>query len=138
DHRVMAEGDFRIGLNEVQVGLPLPGVIHVALTRQVGPRIAERLAVRGLMLDAGEALRVGLVDELAPVDDVVTRALGWCRSLLALPPQAMQQTRLLPRADMVEMFRDLGEADYQRMLTAWFSVETQATLRALVEQLKKK
>ncbi len=28
DYRVMAEGDFRIGLNEVQVGLPVPEVIE--------------------------------------------------------------------------------------------------------------
>src|SRR4051794_7361477 len=44
DWRVMAEGDWRLGLNEVQVGLALPPVIFAALRRQVGPRQAERLA----------------------------------------------------------------------------------------------
>ena len=59
DARVMAEGDFRIGLNEVQVGLSLPRVIHTALVRVVGERQAERLGVGGLLVPAGEALRIG-------------------------------------------------------------------------------
>ena len=48
DCRVMAAGDFKLGLNEVQVGLPLPPVILAALRRLIGPRQAERLAVSGL------------------------------------------------------------------------------------------
>ena len=35
DYRVMAQGDFRIGLNEVQVGLFPGGVIHGAFRRLV-------------------------------------------------------------------------------------------------------
>src|ERR1700710_1596046 len=66
DWRVMAEGDFKAGLNEVRVGLALPPVILAALRRQVGPRQAERLATAGLLLPPVEAERAGLVDELAP------------------------------------------------------------------------
>src|SRR5690242_3028689 len=45
DWRVMAEGDFRIGLNEVQVGIQMPPLILKALRRLVGPRQAEHMAV---------------------------------------------------------------------------------------------
>ena len=45
DWRIMAEGDYKIGLNEVQVGIPLPPVILAGLRRLVGPRQAERLVV---------------------------------------------------------------------------------------------
>ena len=38
DSRVMAEGELKIGLNEVQVGLPMPPVIFAAMRRLVGPR----------------------------------------------------------------------------------------------------
>ena len=97
DARIMAEGDFRIGLNEVQVGLSLPQVIHTALVRVVGCRQAERLGVGGLLVPAGEALRIGLVDELVPVEAVVERALERCRDFLKLPPRAMATTRALCR-----------------------------------------
>src|SRR5208283_430801 len=95
DWRVMAEGDFRIGLNEVQVGIPLPPVILSGVRRLVGLRTAERLAVTGEMLTPPEAFRLGFVDELVAPDKVVDRALEVCQRLLALPAEAMSSTRRL-------------------------------------------
>jgi len=138
DRRVMAEGEFRIGLNEVQVGLSLPGVIHAALERVVGAREAERLGVGGLMVGTAEALSLGLVDELVPAESVVERALGIARELLALPPRAMATTRALARRDLVEIFDARQEATFARFSDDWFSPETQGAMRALVERLKKK
>ncbi|MBW3566967.1 MAG: enoyl-CoA hydratase/isomerase family protein [Proteobacteria bacterium] len=138
DYRVMAEGDFRIGLNEVQVGLALPPVIHAALVRQVGVREAERLAVPGLLIDPNEARRIGFIDAVTPADAVVANAHAWCQQLLAMPPNAMQQTRDLARADIVDLFNRLDANDYRLMNEGWFADETQATMRALVERLKKK
>lgn len=140
DHRVMAEGEFRIGLNEVQVGIAMPPAIHAALERLVGARQAERLCVGGLMVDPEEALRVGLVDELVPAGEVVEIALHWCRTLLELPSQAMLDTRRTARAPLAALVaagsRDDAEVDL--LVERWFSPETQSTLRALVERLKKK
>ena len=48
DYRVMAEGPYRIGLNETQVGLVAPEGIQSLLARMVGPHRAERLLVAGI------------------------------------------------------------------------------------------
>ncbi len=138
DRRVMADGDFKIGLNEVRVGLSLPQVIHTAAVRVVGAREAERLAVAGLLVSAGEALRIGLVDELVPPEQVVERALEICRDLLRLPARAMRVTRELCRRELVELFDAQQEATFARFVDDWFSEETQGALRALVERLKKR
>lgn len=138
DARVMADGDFRIGLNEVQVGLSLPGVIQAGLERVVGARQAERLGVTGRLVGAGEALRLGLVDELAPEERVVERALELARDFLTLPPRAMATTRTHCRRELVELFDARSEATFARFIDDWYSPETQTTLRALVERLKKK
>jgi enoyl-CoA hydratase/carnithine racemase len=138
DRRVMADGDFRIGLNEVQVGLSLPAVIHAALERVVGAREAERLGVGGLLVSAAEARILGLVDELAAGERVVERALELARDLVALPPRAMTATRELCRRELVELFDARQEATFARFADDWFSSETQGAMRALVERLKKK
>ena len=65
DYRVMAQGAFKIGLNEVQVGLSVPDCIQFALRRVVGNHRAERLLVAGAMLESSAALDCGYVDELA-------------------------------------------------------------------------
>ena len=137
DHRVMAEGDFRIGLNEVEVGMPLPPVIYSALERVVGTRQAERLGVGGLMIDPQEALRVGLVDELAPLEEVVERAVTWCQRRLSLPRGPMLKTRRMARAELGVLFDDLGEAEIDELTSDWFDGETQAALKAMVERIGK-
>jgi enoyl-CoA hydratase/carnithine racemase len=138
DYRVMAEGPFRIGLNEVQVGLIVPECIQLALRRVVGTYRAERLLVAGAMLEAQQALACGFVDELTGVDQVTTRALHWLHELLALPTQAMRTTRQLSRADLTAVWADPDALPLDTFVDAFFSDETQAVLQKLVERLKKK
>jgi enoyl-CoA hydratase/carnithine racemase len=138
DWRVMADGDFKIGLNEVQVGLPLPPVIMAGLRRLVGPHSAERLAVSGLLISPQEALAVGLIDQVAAADQVTNRALQWCQSLLALPAQAMAITRRLARADLTAYFDQNLEPELQTVTMSWWTPETQSVLRALAARLGKK
>jgi enoyl-CoA hydratase/carnithine racemase len=138
DHRVMAGGDWKIGLNEVHVGIPLPPVILIALQRLVGFREAERLVVSGVLVSASEALEIGLVDDLAPGGEVVQAALEHCQALLKLPPQAMAETRRRARADLHRAFEAAGAEEIEGVLDGWFSDETQAALRAVAERLAKK
>jgi 3,2-trans-enoyl-CoA isomerase len=114
DYRVMAAGDFRIGLNEVQVGLFPGGVIYGAFRRLVGGH-ASQLLTRGALLDPAAALRVGLVDELIEAGQCAARALEVAREFCALPRVAMLRTRELVRRDLVEMFgAPMDAADHAR------------------------
>lgn len=136
DYRIMARGPFKIGLNEVEVGLPVPPSIQAVLRRQVGARIAERLLVAGTMLDSEQALSIGFVDALCDPGHAQDEAVAWCRQLLALPRQAMLTTRAEARADIGGIFADPDALQLHALTDAWFSDETQTTMRALVERLK--
>ncbi|MGH8184608.1 MAG: enoyl-CoA hydratase/isomerase family protein [Rhodanobacteraceae bacterium] len=138
DYRVMARGEYKIGLNEVQVGLTVPACIQAGLRRLVGTYRAERLLVAGAMLDAEEALAAGLVDELTDVDHVVTRTLAWLEPLLTLPRQALLGTRAMARADLAKLFDDPATLPVDDFLDGWFAPEAQTTLHALVERLRNK
>jgi len=136
DYRVQAEGEFRLGLNEVQVGLVVPPAIHRALVRLIGPYPAERHLVAGEMIPAAEALELGMVDELAPPSEVVERSVAWCRELLKLPQHSMKATRELCRAELGALFDDREALDIDAFVAGWFDEHTQATLKKLVERLK--
>lgn len=138
DYRIMADGEFQIGLNEVQVGLEVPEPIVRALGRLLGPYQAERLIVSGAMLSALEARRKGLVDELAPPETVVERSVEWCNGLLALPSNAMSGTRTIARADLARLFDSVDREALESFADAWFNEETQETMKALVARLKMK
>jgi Delta3-Delta2-enoyl-CoA isomerase len=135
DYRVMAVGDYRLGLNEVQVGL-FPGpMIHGAFRRLVGGHAAQ-LLTRGALVDPATALRIGLVDELCDASQVVQRALGMAREVCALPRDAMLKTRALVRRDLIELFGNPGHAliaerEFGNMgAEMWCRPETQQVLRA--------
>jgi Delta3-Delta2-enoyl-CoA isomerase len=138
DYRVAAQGDWKLGLNEVQVGLPLPPVIFAGLKRLVGAHQAERLAVGGLLISPDEAARIGLVDELVSLNEVVSRAIEWCRGLVALPVDAMASTRRRARADLIELFSASFDVELEQVNATWWSPEAQTTLRVLVDRLARK
>ncbi len=138
DYRVMARGAFRIGLNEVQVGLVVPEVIQATLRRLVGSHRAERLMVAGALVESEQALAVGLVDELIETDLVVGRAIAWLQDLLKLPPAAMAETRRLARAELAAIFDRDAAAPDERFVDQWFSDEAQGVLKAMVAKLKAK
>ena len=139
DTRIMADGKYKIGLNETQVGLMLPGFIHQALVRLVGAHKAERLIVSGALVTPREALGLGLVDDIADTPELaVEQAIGWCQAHLSLPPRAMATNRRTMRESLTGLFDRDGSADHEAFIDVWFSEETRATLTALVESLKKK
>ena len=137
DYRIMAEGDFRIGLNEVQVGLAPPDCVQLGLRRLVGAYRAERLLVEGKMITAADAMAIGMVDELVPVDQVIPSALRWLKNLEKVPHGAMLATRAIARADIKAAYIDGTGPDLEDFLNDWFSGPTQTALHAMVARLKK-
>lgn len=137
DYRIMARGPFRIGLNEVQVGLVAPDAIQHLMRRVVGPYRAERLLVAGALVESEQALAIGLVDELTDAEHVTKRAQVWLQELLALPGEAMLATRRIARADLVAALEGFRDDDLDAFLAEWNSPSTQAALQALVARLKK-
>lgn len=137
DWRVMAEGPFSIGLNETQVGIALPPGIMRLMQRTVGPRRAEALLLAGTMVDPAQALQIGLVDELADIDDVVARAAARIELLLDLPRAPMLETRRLLRADLVDAVSP-ESMQLERCLQSWHSPDTQRALQEMIARIGKR
>jgi 3,2-trans-enoyl-CoA isomerase len=138
DYRVMADGAFKIGMNEVQVGLVPPLPLQYAMKRLTGPRVGDALLIAGALVTPAEALRVGLVDEVVPVDRVVPTAIAWAERTAALPREAMRETRRIARADLVAQFDALDDAALEEATSRWFADETQQALRALVARIARR
>lgn len=137
DYRIMARGPFRIGLNEVQVGLVAPDAIQHLMRRVVGTYRAERLLVAGALVEAEQAQAIGLVDELTEAELVVTRAVRWLEELLALPSAAMLASRDVARADAIAAMQGFQDDQLDGFIDDWYAPGTQAALQALVARLKK-
>jgi Delta3-Delta2-enoyl-CoA isomerase len=135
DVRLMVDGPFRIGLNEVRVGLyPGPLILDV-LERVVGRHRAGRLLSEGTMLTPTEALAHGLVDQVTDAEQLMAAAEAWLTSVLALPQTAYRQTRALVRAPLIDRVRVGGSAGRASLLDDLVAHWTEPSARALLAEL---
>lgn len=70
DWRIGAAGDWRIGLNEVTIGLTLPRFALEVARQRLAPAYFSRTAMTGEMYGPEEALQAGFLDQLASREDL--------------------------------------------------------------------
>ncbi|WP_245632675.1 enoyl-CoA hydratase/isomerase family protein [Edaphobacter aggregans] len=79
----------KLGQPEAKLGL-IPGYGGTQrLPRLVGQSAALKLLLTGQIINAGEALRIGLVDEVVPADRLLDRGRELASSILAMAPLAV-------------------------------------------------
>lgn len=72
----------------------LAGVEYMAHTWEFGPRKAKELLFRSRAIDADEAMSLGMVNKVVPLDDLQTEAMEWANDIATLDPI---MTRMLKR-----------------------------------------
>jgi enoyl-CoA hydratase len=86
----IASENARLGQPEVKLGI-LPGYgATQRLPRLVGKGAALKLLLTGDMVGAGEAFRIGLVDEVVPAEALLPRAEALARTIAANAPLAVR------------------------------------------------
>src|SRR3954447_19697546 len=92
DWRVVAE-DAKLGQPEIKLGL-IPGAGGTQrLGRLIGPARAKDLIFSGRMVDAAEALRIGLADRVVPAADVYSEAVALVRAYAEGPALALRAAK---------------------------------------------
>jgi enoyl-CoA hydratase/carnithine racemase len=94
----IAEVHARVGLPESQVGI-VPGWSGTQrLVRRAGSSAVKRLVLTGEPVDAAEALRLGLVDEVRPTGEGVARARELADRIASRAPIAVQLAKVMVNA----------------------------------------
>lgn len=136
DYRVMAAGDYQIGLNEVPVGVVVPTGAYELYAGVIGAHLAYQYLLEGRLVSASQALDIGLVDEVVALDAVLAHAQKKLSQYLNLNPVAWQLSKQNFRAALVNLLRDTKALE--PTLTQWWSKETRASLQVLVDRLTTK
>jgi methylglutaconyl-CoA hydratase len=84
----------KFSITEVKLGL-IPANIAVYLVPSIGVRAVRRYGMTGSLFDAAEALRIGLVDEVASAGQFDAAVAGIVDDLLAAAPQAVAECKKL-------------------------------------------
>ncbi len=110
DFRV-ACAEARFSANFARLGFHPGFALSHTLPRLVGAQQAALLLYTGRRIDGAEALRIGLVDELAPQDQVRERAQALAEEIAISAPIAVESTRASLRAGLVEAVRAAVERE---------------------------
>ena len=138
DVRVMAEGKYIIGLNEVPVGIIVPSSIFELYSFWLGKADATRSLLEGKLFQPEEALAIGLIDELVKPESILTAAERKARKYMAYESNTWSQSKLNIRKDLIASTSADQSADLEIMLKQWWSPSTRAILKTIIDSLQKK
>jgi enoyl-CoA hydratase len=115
DLRIAARGAFKLGLNEVQLGMPVP-VLAMELARErLNPAHLVASTLFATVVDPEKALVAGWVDELADEAALLDVSLAHAKRLGALPRDAYAKTKTALRERNIRYVRETLVSDMERL-----------------------
>jgi enoyl-CoA hydratase len=138
DARLIAEGDGRIGLPELLVGVPFPTAALEVVRFAVPRERLQSLIFSGRTLSAREALEAGLIDEVVAPAALLDRASEVARQLASIPPPVYRLTKQSLRAEALERIDRAGELPDRLALEVWSAAETHAQIREYLHRTLRK
>lgn len=116
DVRIGADGPYRLGLNEVSIGMPLP-VLAVEFARdRLAPRAFVHATLTGQLYNPQGALVAGYLDEVVAADALLDRAKAEAARLGALSRVAYGATKTRVRERTTGYIRATLEGDLTSLL----------------------
>lgn len=118
DRRIIGD-NVKLGFPQIDAGLiPLAGIRRLSLL--IGPGAAKDLVYSGRFVEAEEAARLGLVDQVVAPDDVLGAAMEWARRFTDGPARALAAAKAVFEA---------GPHGPERARTEWAHLFTTADQR---------
>lgn len=137
DHRIMTEGNGRIGIPELAVGVPFPALPLQIMAARVPDGHLRDLVFTGRTVQIDEAKTMGLIDEKCPSGMLMDRATEVAQKLAVIPAGAFAMTKEAFYSPILERAGRMTDLNV-RVSEAWMQQHTYDTIRAYLEKTIKK
>jgi enoyl-CoA hydratase len=135
DLRIGAEGDYRIGVTEMELGVAFPAAALGAVRNAVHPSWTTDVILGARLMSPREAVQSGLLHEVTPPDLLLSRALARAEWLGSKPQPAFQMTKRALHEDRIRDIERQKADSYRNFVDCWFSEAV--TKRRLAMRSKK-
>lgn len=117
DTRIGASGEFRIGLNEVSIGMPVP-VLAMELARdRLTPTELGNATLQSRIYNPDDALKAGYLDAVVAPDALLARAKEEATRMSGLARHAFKATKTRLRGKTIAHIHATFESDVKDLLT---------------------
>lgn len=135
---VVAADSAVFGFNFINIAFcPDCGCSHF-LTRKVGYHKAAEILFFGRILDANEALELGLVNKVVPTEETLPEALRWAEKLVTRPFFTLIMDKKLLRQALLNDYYQQSSIEGMYQLLAWASEDFREGASAFLEKRKPK
>ena len=131
----IAADNARFGQSGPRVGSFDGGFGATVLSRLVGPKKAKEIWFLCRQYDANQALEMGLINAVVPVDRLEEETVQWCREMLALSPFALRLLKASFNADE-DGLAGIQQLAHDANLLFYMSEEAQEGRNAYLEKRK--
>lgn len=135
DFRLVADGDFKLGLTEIQVGVSFPTSALEAVRFACAGRHLPEILFRGLTYRPAEAVARGLADEVVPAGELVDRAVALAGELAAHRPVAFASSKRALRADHLARIRASRTGGIDPIWRTWQTPDALAAMAAFRDRI---
>ncbi len=138
DYRLGLDAEYRIGLNEVEIGASFPKSAFEVVRSRLTHQQASEMLLGAATYPAGQAVRLGVVEELLATgkfeETVFRRAAG----LGSFPREAYAHTKAALVAEAIARIEGETPEEAQRTALVWLSGESAAARAAQAQKLTKR
>ncbi|MGH3343856.1 MAG: enoyl-CoA hydratase/isomerase family protein [Carbonactinosporaceae bacterium] len=136
DRRLIVGGRARVGVPELNVGVPFPVSALEILRFAVGSPQAGRLVLGGATHSAQDAADIGLVDELVDDGDLLERAVASAADVaMRVPADTFQVTKRQLRRHVIDYLRRQRGDDDPVVTDLWVKRCTHGRIRSYMERV---
>jgi enoyl-CoA hydratase/carnithine racemase len=111
DTRLGADGPFKVGLNEVAIGMGLPGFAVELARERLSPRHFTESTIQARVYDPAGAVEAGFLDRVVPADELEATARQEAARLAELQRGAVAHTKRRARRAAIDLIRSTMAAD---------------------------
>ena len=134
DQRLMAAGTARIGLPELQVGVPFPPVALEIMRFATPPQHFQTIVCRAETYEPAAALDLGLLDEVVEPEALLGHALARAERLASVPAETFAITKREIRRPAMARVRSLAQTAAREVEAQWLEPRTLDGIRAYLDR----
>lgn len=138
DYRIIVNGNARMGIPELLVGVPFPASVLEIIRFAVPPQHLQSLIYTGRTVMPEEARMVGFIDEIVAPETLLSRANEMATHLAALPTQAFQMAKRQLRDKAIGRAKHYANEFDATMKESWKAAETHAHVREYLARTVRK
>ncbi|HVV82044.1 MAG TPA: crotonase/enoyl-CoA hydratase family protein [Kofleriaceae bacterium] len=116
DVRLGVDGPYKVGLNEVAIGLPVPLLAMELARARLTPRELTRATLGAHIYTPADAVEAGYLDRVVAADALAATAVAEANRLAGLPRTPYAATKQRLRAATIDTIRTGFDADVARAL----------------------